>query len=39
MEPQFPNLPVQVPWVRLAELVGLLGEQADQEVDPAEVSI
>ena len=31
MEPQFPDLPAQVAGVRLAEILGVLSEQADEE--------
>jgi hypothetical protein len=37
MEPQFADFPAEVAGVRLAEGVGLLGEQADEEVGAAEV--
>jgi hypothetical protein len=39
MEPQFPDLPPEVSCVRLAEIFGMPGEQADEEVDPAEVPV
>jgi hypothetical protein len=39
VEPQFPDFPAQVAGTGLAEIVGLLGEQADVEVDPAEVTL
>jgi hypothetical protein len=39
MEPQFADFPAEVAGVRLAEGVGLLGEQADEEVGAAEVSV
>ena len=39
MEPQFPDLPAEVPGVGLADVLGVLGEQADEEIDPAEVAV
>jgi hypothetical protein len=39
VEPQFPDLPAEVPAVGLAEVLGVFGEQADEEVDPAEVAV
>ena len=39
VEPQFPDFPAQVAGIGLAEILGLLGEQADVEVDPAEVTV
>ena len=39
MEPQFPDLPAEVSGGGLAEVLGVLGEQADEEVDPAEVAV
>jgi hypothetical protein len=39
VEPQFPDLPAEVSGVGLAEILGVLGEQADEEVDPAEVAV
>src|SRR5215471_14677781 len=39
VEPQLPDLPVEVTGVGLAEVFGVLGEQADEEVDPAEVTV
>ena len=39
MEPQLADLPAQVMGVGLAEVLGLLGEQADEEVGPAEVAV
>jgi hypothetical protein len=38
VEPEFPDLPAEVSGVGLAEVLGVLGEQADEEVDPAEVA-
>jgi hypothetical protein len=39
VEAQLTHLPLQVAGVRLAEGLGLLGEQANQEVDTTEVPI
>jgi hypothetical protein len=39
MKPQFPDLSAKVTGVGLAEVLGVLGEQADEEVDPAEVTV
>jgi len=39
VEPQFPDLPAEVSGVGLAEVLGVLGEQAGKEVDPAEVAV
>ena len=39
VEPQFPDLPAKVTGIGLAEIVGLLSEQADEEIHPAEVTI
>src|SRR6202042_719510 len=39
MESQFPDLPAQVTGVRLAEVLGVLSKQADEEVDAAEVAL
>jgi hypothetical protein len=39
MEPQLSDLPAQVTGVGLAEVFGVLSEQADEEVDPAEVAV
>ena len=39
MKPELPDFPAEVAGVRLAEIFGALGEQADQEVDPAEVTV
>lgn len=39
MEPQLPDLASQVAGVGLAEIFGVPGEQANQEVDPAEVTV
>lgn len=39
MEPQFPDLPAQVAGVRLAEILGVLSKQADEEVVAAEVAV
>jgi hypothetical protein len=33
VEPQLPNLPAEVAGVRLTKCLGVLGEQADEEVD------
>jgi hypothetical protein len=39
MEPQFPDLAAEVSCVWLAEIFGMLSEQADEEVNPAEVAV
>jgi hypothetical protein len=39
VEPQLPDLPAKVTGIGLAEIVGLLSEQADEKVHPAEVTI
>ncbi len=39
MEPQLPNLPAEVAGVRLTECLGVLGEQADEEVDSTKVAV
>lgn len=39
VESQLTDLPAEVAGVRLAERLGMLGEQADEEVDPAKVAI
>jgi len=39
MEPQLADLPAQVPGVGFTEIFGLLGEQTDKEVGPAEVAV
>jgi len=39
MEPELADLPAEVAGIWLAESVGLLGEQADQEVGTAEVPV
>jgi DNA primase len=39
VEPQFPDSPAKVTGIGLTEVLGLLGEQADVEVDPAEVTV
>jgi hypothetical protein len=39
VEPQFPDLATKMTGVRLAEIFGMLGEQADKEIDPAEVTV
>ncbi len=39
MEPEFADFPAQVPGVGLAEVLGLLADQADEEVGPAEVAV
>ena len=39
MEPQLPDLTTQVPGVRLAEILGVLSKQADEEIDAAEVAV
>ena len=39
VEPQLPDPSAQVAGARLAEIAGVLGEQAHEEVDPAEVAI
>jgi len=39
VKPQLTYLPTEVTGVRLAEGIGLLGEQADKEVSAAEVSV
>ena len=39
VEPQFPDLPAEVSGGGLAEVLGVLGEQAGEEVDPAEVAV
>ena len=39
MEPQFPDFPAKVTGIGLAEVFGVLGEQADEEVNPAEVAV
>lgn len=39
MEPELADLAAEVTGVRLTECLGTLGEQADDEVDPAKVSV
>ena len=39
VEPQLADLRIEVAGVRLTECLGTLGEQADEEVDPAEVAV
>jgi hypothetical protein len=39
MEPQLPDLASQVPGLRLAEILGMLSEHADEEVNAAEVAV
>ena len=39
MEPQLPDLPAEVTGVGLAEILGVLGEQAVEEVHAAEVAV
>jgi hypothetical protein len=39
MEAQFADLAAEVTGVRLAEVLGVLSEQADEEVGPAEVAV
>jgi hypothetical protein len=39
VEPQFPDLSAEVSGVGLAEVLSVLGEQADEEVGPAEVAV
>jgi hypothetical protein len=39
MEPQFPDLAAQVTGIGLAEVHSVLGKQADQEIDPAEITV
>jgi hypothetical protein len=36
VEPHFPDLPAEVAGVRLAEIFGVFGQQADEEVGPAD---
>jgi hypothetical protein len=39
VESQFPDLPAEVTGIWLAEVLGALGEQADEEVHAAEVTV
>jgi hypothetical protein len=39
VEPQLPDLAAQVTGIRLAEVLGMLGKQADEEIDPAEIPV
>jgi hypothetical protein len=39
VEPQFPDLAAQVAGIRLAEVGSVAGKQADEEIDPAEITV
>ncbi len=39
VEPQLPNFSTEVAGVRLTECLGLLGEQADEEVDSTKITV
>ena len=39
VEPQLPDLPAEVLGVGLAKILGVLRQQANEEVDPAEVAV
>ena len=39
METQFPYLPAEVTGVWLTEILGMLSQEADEEIGPAEVAV